>query len=230
MDQLSLGDLVRTMTGTFTPVLSFAHRDMTAPTIFLELQTNSSTLHVSPDHLLYVNGYITNAASIVVGDELVGADDRLHIVENVHRETYEGAFAPVTKAGTLLVADIAVSSYVKVLNKIPSSFQHVIWHIAYAPLRLLHALRGNVDESYQNGISNCIAVMIPIQSFLNRSPQSVQIIALVVASPIAVILAIIDQAWTFCGSAAVGSFAVAMLVVLFKALLSNKRTRKEILR
>jgi hypothetical protein len=226
MDQLKLGDLVKTLAGTFSPVLSFAHRDLTVSTNYVVLQTNASTLHVSPDHLLYVNGHITDAGSIVVGDALVGSGNRVYVVEYVQWEGHKGAFAPITKAGTLLVADIAVSSYVRVLNKIPASLQHVIWHIAYAPWRLLCEMRGSVDESYRNGIANNIAVMIPIQYFLNRSPQNIQIIALAMASPMAFTLALIEQAWSSCGSAA-GTIALALLVVLFKVRLSKELQPKQ---
>lgn len=224
LDQLVIGDRVKDKSGAFTPVLSFAHRDPTVNTTYVMIETNQSVLHISPDHLLYVNNGITNAGSVKKGDLLVGfSDDMPLIVRNLQLKTYDGAFAPITGSGHIVVSGVAASSYVMALNKIPASYQHQIWHAAYAPLRLLCKFSPSCDEeSYTKGISNSIAVFLPLQSFLNKSSQGVQFIAIGVAFPFVLLLCFVEQLFSLKGSVA----GIIVMTVIFRLILQMNRGKQ----
>lgn len=223
MDQLVLGDLVRDNSGIYTPILSFAHRDVSVKTTYVVIETNSSVLHVSPDHLLFGNDLILNAGSVKVGDLLHGvSEDMVHVVKAIRLETIKGAFAPITRSGHIVVSEVAVSSYVMVLNKIPAPYQHLIWHAAYSPLRLLcHSFPSScVDESYDVGIANSITVFLPLQSFLNKSSKIVQFAAVGVVAPFALALWAVEQLL------AVQKSAVGLIAVLFALTLFLRRSKR----
>jgi Hint module len=131
MKELRIGDQV--LTGTmqddlkYQPIYAFAHRDTTRPTKFLQIFTKimdeqeGLPLELTEDHLVYLNGAAKPipAINVQVGDVLQGVSVRNsqwqseHVVTKIHIISRNGLYAPLTRDGTVVVANgIVASNYV----------------------------------------------------------------------------------------------------------------------
>ena len=148
MSRLSVSDRVLTtdVAGhlAYSPVFMFLHRDDDLPTAYYSIETAAGrTITLTPDHLVYVAdtphvlGALqpTFARNARVGRYLyVRADNGTLLPSRVTRATSRmlaGVFAPLTKAGTIVVDDVAASCYAVIDS-------HFVAHAVLAPLRLLH--------------------------------------------------------------------------------------------
>ena len=117
MDELQIGDevLVRISQGR-TPVYSevyiFSHRDRNVLTNFVALSTtNSQVLEVSPSHYVFVDGRLTAARNVRVGDILEQRSGLVTRVTDVRTVLKRGLYNPQTMDGDIVVADVRVSTY-----------------------------------------------------------------------------------------------------------------------
>lgn len=164
MDQLKIGDMVRSGNGSLTAVYSFGHYAPNVELEFLQIETDmhQAPLEITGDHMVFTMEAILSASSykmkksvpvpardIQVGDCLLldGQDQlpealivpqRVTAIRKVQRR---GAFAPFTLTGDIVVNDVVVSNYIvlpSTFQQAGLSFEHQHWfqHIVYAPYRL----------------------------------------------------------------------------------------------
>lgn len=120
-------------------VLTFIDRDPNTTRQFIEVTAeNGVTITTTPSHLLLLaaaDGWRESfAANVEVGDVLLtrGSADvfRPSRVVSTRMTSRRGVFAPLTKAGTIIVDDALASCYALVRS-------HSLAHAAMAPLRWL---------------------------------------------------------------------------------------------
>ncbi len=113
MRNLKLGDKVLVQSGKYEPIYSFAHHAQDVTNQYIKLETSDSSLEVSKDHLVFVEGgRSVPASSIKVGDKLQLAHGELSSVVTISLSTKQGAYAPFTASGTVVVDGVTASSFV----------------------------------------------------------------------------------------------------------------------
>jgi len=156
---------------TFSKVLLFLDRVEGEVREFVEISTeDGKTLSLTPSHLIYVDHQTWQnevspedveessfvavfASDVSVGDRvLVAASTGELIPQTVTSKTLkwrqEGAFAPLTETGSVVVDGVAVSCYAVVDS-------HRVAHLAFAPMRAYHSLTSwlpQSESSSQNGV------------------------------------------------------------------------------
>eukprot|EP00797_Seminavis_robusta_P034033 Sro802_g204590.1 Desert hedgehog protein (243) ;mRNA; r:9890-10626 len=109
MQKLKVGDKVLTTTETdkaeYQPVYAFGHRSPTTLGRFLQITTDTDSLEITGEHLLYVadKSYPVRADSIIVGDKLQTADGTANQVKKIKTVMKEGLYAPLTPGGKLVI-------------------------------------------------------------------------------------------------------------------------------
>jgi len=149
---LRLGDNVLTLTpGTgahYTEFLGWLDRDANADGKFLKISTNSSSIVLTGNHLVFrlsaeVGLESVFADQIEEGDRMVSWKGEETVVEvEVARE--KGIWTPLTMEGTLLVDGLLASSY--------ASFSHHVSELVWAPVKMFPRLLLDDQESqHQDG-------------------------------------------------------------------------------
>ncbi|KAM9327641.1 indian hedgehog B protein-like [Pholidichthys leucotaenia] len=152
------GDLV------FSEVLTFLDRDPVIWRLFYSLRTEAGAeLSLTASHLIFVSerncsegaapspGALRTAYAsevrpgqcVLVSEGSVGQkykEGRLTRIDQVGVRESRGAFAPLTRQGTVVVDGVVASCYA-VLD------QHTLAHWAFAPLRLLHSWTGTLGQN-----------------------------------------------------------------------------------
>ncbi|CAB9514995.1 expressed unknown protein [Seminavis robusta] len=159
MEDLQVGDLVRTRDNKFEPIYAFAHWDESSTTnsyleiTYYESSMNDGELKVTPDHLLHLaSGHLIAADSVRVGDSLHGPGNTTMTVAQVQKlQEAAGLYAPLTPSGTLLVnGHVETSCYISFQDGLPEHIllgssselhtmlsQHWFAHLTLSPIRLL---------------------------------------------------------------------------------------------
>ena len=114
----------------------FSHRLEEASYNFIELKTATTTLAITPNHFLYVNGELREARFVSAGDNLTLASGEQDTVLSVGRVQKDGIFNPHTLQGDIVVDGVLTSTYT-------SAFSPTLAHVVLAPLRALY--RAGVD-------------------------------------------------------------------------------------
>jgi hypothetical protein len=112
MSELKVQDLVLVASGKYEPVYSFAHHDMSMAAEYLQFLP--SKLELSKNHMVLVadRGFVP-ASLVKVGDSLITRDQhKRQVVTAIRMVQEQGAYAPFTASGTLVVNDVVTSSYV----------------------------------------------------------------------------------------------------------------------
>ncbi|XP_041970932.1 indian hedgehog protein [Aricia agestis] len=130
---------------TYTEVVTFIDRDPNSTRRFVEVTAeNGVTITTTPSHLLLLasaDGWRESFAdNIEIGDVLLtrGTNDVMRPSRVVRKKTVyrKGAFAPLTKTGTIIVDDALASCYALVGS-------HSLAHTAMAPLRWMSSWTSN---------------------------------------------------------------------------------------
>jgi hypothetical protein len=114
MRDIKLGDKILVQGGKYEPVYSFGHRDEWTQTQYLNIATTARTLVISKDHMVFQEGGCSVPASKVkVGDRLeLSEDGELATVTGIHVVSKQGAYAPFTASGTVIVNGVKASSFI----------------------------------------------------------------------------------------------------------------------
>lgn len=148
----------------YSEVLAFLDRDPVTWKLFYTLQTEAGArLSLTAAHLLFVTeGNCSEGAApapgalrtVYASDARPGqcvlvagqkhGEGRLSRVTRVSLRASRGAFAPLTRQGTLVVDGVVASCYAVVQ-------QHSLAHWAFSPLRLIHSWTGSTG-SHGDGI------------------------------------------------------------------------------
>ncbi|KAM4538562.1 indian hedgehog B protein-like [Fundulus diaphanus] len=159
ISDLRPGDRVLASSGgdggpVFSEVLTFLDRDPTTLRLFVALQTEAGArVSLTAAHLLFVSGRNCSEGAapapgflrtVYAGDAQPGqcvlvsdrGPGRLSRISRVSVRVSRGAFAPLTRQGTIVVDGVMASCYAVV-------DQHWLAHWAFAPLRLVYSWAGN---------------------------------------------------------------------------------------
>lgn len=132
MSELEIGDVVRASHDKFSEVFFFGHRDESTMTEYVMIYTDDdATITLAAGHYLYVNGRITAAAVVSVGDILELDTGAKTTVRFVTRKELLGQFAPHTIDGDITVDHIRASSYTTAVHP-------TLAHLLLTPLRMLY--------------------------------------------------------------------------------------------
>jgi len=157
---LRLGDNVLTYTpgkgGHFTEFLGWLDRGANADGKFLKISTNSSSIVLTGNHLIFrlsadVGLESVFADQIEEGDRLVSLNGE-ETVMGVEAAREKGIWAPLTMEGTLLVDGLLASSY--------ASFSHHASDLLLAPVKMFPRLLLDDQQSqHQDGCRQVIKLM-----------------------------------------------------------------------
>lgn len=204
MNDLKIGDQVMVDDmGTFETVYSFAHRQLDALAMFLEIgfagdQAKDTKLTISPEHLVFLsNGSVVQASSLQEGDELFRLAPSTEsnaapvgIVTSIREVERRGIFAPFTKSGKIVVNDVVASCYVGfegsgTMKGMFGLSYHTASHVSESLHRMWCGLineKSCTEESYTNGgTSQWSAAMLMLYKFILERSHLVRAI-LTVAS------------------------------------------------
>lgn len=128
LSQLQIGDQVLVdENNTFEPVIAFIHAqpagffDFVAIDVHSTLSNTTSTLHVSPNHLIFdfESGKARFAGRFHVGDQVQFIHNNKIIpgeIMNIRLTKEEGYYAPLTPSGKIVIDAVVASNYAKVNN------------------------------------------------------------------------------------------------------------------
>lgn len=166
MGDLRVGDRVRVSATEFSDVLVFSHQLERVNVEFVVISTaDGASIRLTPNHYLYVNGTLTAARRVAVGDMLrrirhgagsgmVGALESGDIaVTSVSMAWGEGLFNPHTIDGDIVVDGILTSTYTTTVA--PGLAHALLW-----PLRLLYSLGLAEGGSYAMALGGDIAASV----------------------------------------------------------------------
>lgn len=172
MAKLEIGDHVKTKSSqeVYSQVFAFAHKDPVSLANYLQIHTNNndSIIEISELHMVYVNGQLSAAKSVVVGDRL-GEAGTVTRVTTVNRH---GLYAPLTLSGDILVSGVHASNYVTLLPTVDITMQAHFYQASLFPLRTWcwWSIESCKDERYDAmGVSTRIGWFIRLVEFVSRS-------------------------------------------------------------
>mmetsp|Transcript_5372 Transcript_5372/g.7747 ORF Transcript_5372/g.7747 Transcript_5372/m.7747 type:complete len:526 (+) Transcript_5372:296-1873(+) len=231
---LKIGDEVKVGADLFDRVYSFGHRTTSGKFPYLQITTTGKNLpiEISKDHMLFIVDQTGDtetkravpASYVTVGDWLhtdSGDPVRVKGVTPVFRE---GAYAPFTMTGKIVVNGIVSSNYISFFQgtdaviiggmKMPVTM-HFVAHMFTSPLRLLAAIGIGLKETYNiGGLSNSIAVPYAIAKKLLALDQRVFGIALLFGAIIVMSFYVIELVLS--STMLLGIFVFAMAVAFFR--------------
>ena len=125
MEDVEIGDMVHAGDhNKYSRVYSFGHRNHHNYAQYLQLHfRRDQPLEISHDHMVFVDKLGAVPASMVgVGDEILLGAGGVIKVTKISTVNRQGAFAPFTESGIIVVSDILASSYVS-LQEESANFQ-----------------------------------------------------------------------------------------------------------
>lgn len=141
--------------GHSSSVFLFTHRDGRKWATFKKLSTAcGQTLTLTQNHYLYVNGKLTAAGAVTVGDNLRTVSGPCAVTE-VATTKEIGLFAPHTLHGDLIVEGVVVSGYSRAVH--PD-----VAHALLAPVRWFSTISGvkePLGSTFYNGANWALKVM-----------------------------------------------------------------------
>lgn len=163
MDELKIGDQVRTAQGHYSTVYSFGHRQPFRTIRYLQIWTNASKLplEISSEHLVFkfddkVNSKVLVAAEDVkVGDALIDQNGTpTAIVQSIRLVHRQGLYSPLTATGDAVVNGVLASNYVTrswLKDYVRGGLLlHYLQHGSTVPYRLFCSFMGCHEEVYNN--------------------------------------------------------------------------------
>lgn len=183
MRNVQIGDMIQsTTTGKFSEVYSLGHVNHDVPTTYYQIHTTNTAatvgqkpLELTSDHLLWVEMKGMIPASLVqVGDVVLqsSSDEKKEAAAAVQKITIvqrKGAYAPLTKDGTIIVNNILASCYPTLLPNQSSVLlfgnMHALSHMVLTFRRNILSLINNrqQEEAYtKEGIAIWAHQMLPL--------------------------------------------------------------------
>jgi hypothetical protein len=115
MRDLKVGAMVKVgINDAYSKVYAFGHRDEDMMGQYLKVTLQDGRfVELSPDHLIFVRERAVPASTIKVGDVLADGKTSNNVeVRSIKRISRQGAYAPFTTSGTIVVNGILASTYV----------------------------------------------------------------------------------------------------------------------
>jgi hypothetical protein len=136
MDTLKVGDRVHVGGGVFSDVFMFTHKVAGHAGPFVEIRTASgAVLRATSGHFIYVNGRLSSAGAVAIGDAVElgrGGPDRVTSVSVV---SSAGLYNPQTVHGDVVVDGVRASTYT-------TAVAPGLAHACLAPLRAAYGMLG----------------------------------------------------------------------------------------
>lgn len=123
MDQLKIGDEVAVGQGVYSKVFMFTHANPRARSQFIEITSNLNTsLTLSPGHVLPVNGKLTFAKHVKIGDsiKLVSTGRAVHVTATTTKWS-SGLYNPQTLDGNIAVNGIVTTTFTEAVEPITAT-------------------------------------------------------------------------------------------------------------
>lgn len=157
MATLQVGDSVHVGNDQFSTVFMFSHRLSAeqSKSVFVSLTTDDgTTIQLTANHYLYVNGKLAAAETVKIGDKLSSANgDQLEVV-SVGSVAAEGLYNPQTMHGDIVVNGIKTSCYTTAVHP-------TLAHAALWPIRALYSAGIDiVGDKFDEG-SEFLAGILP---------------------------------------------------------------------
>lgn len=181
LNELKIGDLVQNEFGSYEKVYSFSHKDSSQKGNYLQILADGMVkpIEISPKHMLYVQNNdqktkgIVSAANVKVGDKVILKDETPSEVKSIHKVVREGAYAPLTPSGKIVVDDVVASNYVEhdaLKQYVSAEAQHSMQHGAFAGYRLYCLEFGCANETYDEeyGHSKGIVMWLYLLQWLEQ--------------------------------------------------------------
>lgn len=190
---VQLGDEIMVEKGVYERIYSFGHYQQNVQHDFLKVVTNTTSLEISSHHMVYsVYKGIIPASTIKVGDELLDSDGSGTTVQAVYSVVRrQGAYAPFTPSGKLIVDGITVSSYVAFQNSAVLTIgtwmeTPFTYHWMAHTFNLPHRFYCQYDLAYcskeqytSDGHSTWVALPFQITMWIFRQPTVVVFLCMV---------------------------------------------------
>jgi hypothetical protein len=194
MDQLKLGDYVKSGANKFSRVYSFSHIDNNVEASFLQIHTErlQLPLEVTPEHIVYVSGKPVRASDVQVGDIMDGHN----LVTRITKVRRRGVYAPVTYSGDILVSGVLASSYVSLLDQASPRLQNSAAHAMTGVHRMLCKISFSYcqQETYDvNGVSTFIQPIAHLMRTLNEGNCVLQVTGVLLAIPLLLLVFCIEH-------------------------------------
>jgi hypothetical protein len=135
MDKVQVGDKVLVGEGSYSEVYFFTSAMKETTTSFVEITAGDNKLALTSGHYLYVNGELTKAGRVIVGDVVTLADGSSAKVSAVGSKWGPGLYNPHTMDGDIVVDGIKTSTYTEAVHP-----------------TLAHALLFPVRKMYEAGV------------------------------------------------------------------------------
>jgi len=189
MKDLKIGDTIQTGVQSYEKIYGFGHWQSDQKASYLQLHTNckSSPLEISEQHLVYTAANTrvpVVAKSLKLGDKLLLASDENSScgITKITKIVKNGAYAPFTASGKLVVNGIVASSYVSLTG---NSYylaglvsHHWLAHVLTTPLRFF-CKYGECNHTYNtDGVWTSIPLDF-VQSMLSKSSMFYQVLILI---------------------------------------------------
>merc|ERR1712151_1413174 len=124
---------------------------------YLSIQSTASSapVMVSPLHMLFLNNKkAVPALSVVVGDVLMGG----HTITKIEMVKSQGAFAPFTYSGTIVVDNVVASNYISLTgtSSVLGVEMQFVAHTSTAARRLFCLLSSCEEHYNKEGVATWI--------------------------------------------------------------------------
>jgi len=238
MAELHIGDEVLNAGGTYSKVYSFGHFAPKMKMEYLQVRTASMmdkkhALEISSEHLIYIQDKksktsirrLVAAGDLKVGDHLWTETGLSSVILSIRKVQGEGAYAPLTTTGDILVNGIMASNYVTrgwLKMQIPGDALHYLQHGATLPVRLLCSLMNCAEEIYDDttGYSSWVSFWFRIEQWQLALSPVVRIIFLGFLAAPAVLIMLLGKFLSM-----PMSFKVIHLIVAFAGFLIKRDRR-----
>jgi len=202
MKDVAIGDMVKVAGGKFSQVYSFGHYEQDVQANYLSIDAGLDTpLILSPDHMVFVENKAVPASIVSAGDKLTLVDGSA-TVKSIKSVVRTGAFAPFTKAGTVVVDNVVASSYVSLqsdaaeleIGGVRTFGMHHVAHFFQAPHRLVCELRPTycTTETYTNGLSAWVETPLAIFQWLLKQNTVVMAVGLLLAFTLGLMAVLVE--------------------------------------
>ena len=238
MDALQIGDSVQIADGTFSKVYSFGHKASTQRTKYLQVFSASMDkgrpLEISPEHLIYTRDTskktwkLVPAGDLNAGDSLLSANERPSTILWIREIERNGAYAPLTLSGNLLVNGVLTSSYVSrnwLKDHVSGLTLHKFQHGGMLPVRLFCSLVSCQEETYHEstGFSAWVQFWYEIEQWMLTLPLAWQ----VCLWPLLLVPATLIALWGQVSVQPISSLVTNAVAVIMGYFLWKRQTLKE---
>lgn len=239
MKDLAVGDIVEVAGGKFSQVYSFGHYDDHAQTKFLSIESElDRPLIITANHLVFVAGSAIPASMVVVGDKLDVANGISTTVKKISTIRANGAYAPFTMDGTIVVDSVIASSYISlqpdsvdlILGGLKTILNwHNVAHFSLSPQRVLGRLCPhcyNASSYNKDGIQTFIEIPYAFAKWVVAEKNTAIVVVAILP---ALIFALLATTLEVCLLNPVVLLFALLLAILFRFSTLKYHSKKKIM-